>query len=219
MCGREGTSLQRGMYYGIGGNHSVFLMSVRRGSPYRDQVQEDGSILVYEGHDEPRSERNPNPKGVDQPKQTSHGTLTQNGMFVRAAEEYKAGLRPPERVRVYEKINRGIWSYNGVFHLIDAWIEHDGNRNVFRFKLVAVEGEEDFSVPPPTEIQRRRIIPTAVKLEVWRRDAGKCVICGATDELQFDHDLPYSKGGTSISAENVQLLCARHNLKKHDQIV
>src|SRR6266498_3488886 len=49
--------------------------------------------------------------------------------------------------------------------------------------------------------------------------AGKCVICGATDELHFDHDVPWSRGGTSITEENVQLLCARHNLQKHDRIV
>jgi hypothetical protein len=28
MCRREGVSLQRGMNYGLGGNHSVILMSV-----------------------------------------------------------------------------------------------------------------------------------------------------------------------------------------------
>ncbi|HET9884772.1 MAG TPA: HNH endonuclease [Candidatus Binatia bacterium] len=44
-------------------------------------------------------------------------------------------------------------------------------------------------------------------------------MCGATDELHFDHDLPWSKGGTSITEENVQLLCARHNLEKRDRIV
>ena len=219
MCRREGVSLQRGMNFGLNGNHSVILMSIRPGAPYRDHFQEDGSVLIYEGHDEPRSDLNPNPKSVDQPVRARGGTPTQNGMFVRAADEYKQGRHPPERVRVYEKIKEGIWSYNGVFHLIDAWVEHDGNRNVFRFKLVAVEGEEDFSIPSRTEAQRRRLIPTAVKLEVWKRDGGKCVICGATDELQFDHDLPFSKGGTSIASGNVQLLCARHNLKKHDRIV
>ena len=57
-----------------------------------------------------------------------------------------------------------------------------------------------------------------VKLEVWKRDAGKCVICGATNELHFDHVIPYSKGGTSLKADNVQLLCARHNLEKRDKI-
>ena len=38
------------------------------------------------------------------------------------------------------------------------------------------------------------------------------------DELHFDHVLPYAKGGTSLTAENVQLLCARHNLSKSDKI-
>ena len=59
---------------------------------------------------------------------------------------------------------------------------------------------------------------SSVKKEVWRRDGGKCVICDATDELHFDHDVPYSKGGTSITAENVRILCARHNLEKSDKI-
>lgn len=219
MCRREGVSLQRGMNFGLGGDHSVILMSVRLGSPYRDRLEEDGSVLVYEGHDEPRSHAIPNPKQADQPDRTPGCTLTQNCLFIHAALDYKRGIRPPERVRVYEKLKQGIWSYNGIFHLVDAWKEHDGHRNVFRFKLVAVEGEEDFSIPPPVEVQRRRLIPTAVKIEVWKRDGGKCVICGATDELHFDHDLPYSKGGTSMSPENVQLLCARHNLQKHNQIL
>jgi 5-methylcytosine-specific restriction endonuclease McrA len=90
---------------------------------------------------------------------------------------------------------------------------------VFKFKLIAVEGEEDFTKPAMTEPERRRLIPTPIKLEVWKRDNGQCVMCGAKDELHFDHVLPYSKGGTSIKAENVQLLCARHNLEKSDKIV
>jgi hypothetical protein len=31
--------------------------------------------------------------------------------------------------------------------------------------------------------------------------------------------LPYSKGGTSITEDNVQLMCARHNLEKGNKIV
>jgi 5-methylcytosine-specific restriction endonuclease McrA len=126
---------------------------------------------------------------------------------------------PPERVRVYEKIRAGIWSYNGVFHLVDSWREKDEFRNVFKFRLIAVEGDEDFAVRPQGNIRRRRVIPSSVKLAVWKRDGGKCTMCGATDELHFDHDLPWSKGGTSITEENVQLLCARHNIGKRDRIV
>ena len=219
MCRREGTSLQQGMNFGIGGNHSVILMSVRRNAPYPDRLEHGGTTLVYEGHDQPRGSKQPNPKVVDQPERFPSGGMTQNGKFHKAAQLYKSGKPDPERVRVYEKIQTGIWSYNGVFHLVDSWQERDEYREVFKYRLVAVEGDESFDSSPERNILRRRVIPTSVKLVVWKRDGGKCVICSATDELHFDHDVPWSKGGTSITEENVQLLCARHNLQKHDRIV
>lgn len=214
MCQRERTSLQQGMNFGIGGTHSVILMSQRPNAPYEDRIEADGAILVYEGHNEPRSPSVKEPALVDQPRYSRNRALTQNGRFEFAALEYKAGRCPPERVRVYEKIRVGIWSYNGMFHLVDAWTEKAGGRSVFKFRLEAVEGEEDLSVPVPRKPQRRRIIPSHVKREVWKRDGGKCVQCGAADDLHYDHDLPFSLGGSSIVAENVQLLCARHNLSK-----
>jgi hypothetical protein len=62
MCNREGTSLQRGMNFGLGGDHSVVLMSARPNAPYRDQLEDNGTTLIYEGHDEPRSEAVLEPK-------------------------------------------------------------------------------------------------------------------------------------------------------------
>lgn len=218
MCGRERASLQRGMNFALGSDHSVILMSQRPNAPYDDRLEEDGSVLVYEGHDEPRSARVRDPKGLDQPEFTPLGRPTKNGLFHRAAQEHKNGRRSPERVRVYEKIRTGIWSYNGVFHLADSWLEESVRRSVFKFKLVAVEGDEDLSAPVPLAPARRRIIPSHVKQEVWKRDHGKCVVCGAADELHFDHVVPFSKGGSSRVAENVQLLCARHNIAKRDKI-
>jgi hypothetical protein len=38
MCRREALSLQAGMNFGVGGNHSVILMSLRRNAPYRDRI-------------------------------------------------------------------------------------------------------------------------------------------------------------------------------------
>ncbi len=219
MCQREGLSLQRGMNFQAGDGCSIILMSIRKNAPYQDRFEDDGSTLVYEGHDVSKRYNGPDPKSVDQPEKTPTGTLTENGKFHKAALEYKQGIRPHERVKVYEKIHNGIWSYNGVFHLVDAWREHDGHRQVFKFKLAAIE--EASTLPPRMNAlaeERRRIIPTSVKLEVWTRDGGKCVTCGATDELHFDHIIPFSKGGTSLKADNVQLLCARHNLEKRDKI-
>jgi len=218
MCQREGASLQQGMNFGLGGNHSVILMSLRPNAPYRDRIEDNGTTLIYEGHDHPKTATCRNPKVVDQPERLPSGGLTQNGKFHQAARAFKLKHRPPERVRVYEKIRTGIWSYNGVFHLSDSWIERDDHRSVFKFRLIAVEGEENFSQPAQSDAPRRRLIPTTVKLDVWKRDGGKCAICGAVDELHFDHIVPFSKGGTSSVAANVQLLCARHNIAKHDHI-
>jgi len=60
---------------------------------------------------------------------------------------------------------------------------------------------------------RREPIPRAVRLEVFQRDGGRCVQCGATFELQFDHVIPLSLGGASTAA-NLQVLCADCNRRK-----
>ena len=59
-----------------------------------------------------------------------------------------------------------------------------------------------------------RQIPGEVQQDVYERNPGKCRICGSGDNLHFDHILPFLKGGSSKVASNIQLLCARHNLKK-----
>jgi len=189
-------------------------MSVRPNAPYRDQFDEDGASVIYEGHDVPRG-ATLNPKRVDQLDSTPSGRRTQNGMFWDAALSYRKGEQPPHIVKIYEKIHQGIWSYNGLFHLVDAWLEQSGERSVFKFRLNALDATDDAENRNDLVLrEHRRLIPTPVKIDVWNRDRGMCVICGATTELHFDHVLPYSKGGTSLTAQNVQLLCARHNLSK-----
>jgi len=220
MCDAEGTSLQRGMNFRPRGRHSIFLMSTRPGAPYPDKIEDEGTTLIYVGHDIPRSADVMDPKQVDQPCSSASGSLTENGKFFEAASRFKNGEQPPDLVRVYEKLRAGIWTDNGYFHLIDAWREPEGLRQVFKFRLKAVEAEDQNlkALDERTLPARTRLIPSLIKQEVWLRDQGKCVTCGATDELHFDHILPYSKGGSSIVADNVQLLCARHNLSKSAKI-
>ena len=218
MCSKEGASLQRGMNFHLRGNHSVILMSVRANAPYKDRLEEGGTVLVYEGHDQPKTQSSPFPKQLDQMGRLPSSKLTQNGKFYESAQKYKDGRQPAERVRVYEKLRDGIWAFNGIFHLVDAWAEKDENRQVYKFRLMAVVEEDDFTPKSRIPPERRRIIPTEIKLQVWKRDSGKCTKCGAVDELHFDHILPFAKGGTSVTAENVQLLCARHNIQKSDKI-
>ena len=219
MCSQEGVNLQRGMNFRLRGKTSVILMSLRPGAPYADRIENNGRVLIYEGHDTPRRKGGPNPKSVDQPMFNPSGSLTQNGLFYQAAVDYKNNNSDAELVRVYEKIRNGIWVYNGLFKLVDAWQEESNARKVFKFKLELTDEDIDEPKNESIEIEHNRIIPTSVKLEVWKRDKGKCVICGSTDNLHFDHIIPYSKGGSSLVAENIQLLCSRHNLEKRDQIL
>jgi hypothetical protein len=218
MCQREGLSLQRGMNFQAGKGYSIVLMSTRPGAPYRDRYENGGLALIYEGHDIPRTQAGPDPKSVDQPEFIRPGSRTDNGKFHEAAQNYRQGLRSPEKVKVYEKIRNGIWSYNGLFDLIDSWQEADGDRHVFKFKLIPAENTELGNAAHSEITEPQRMIPNTVKREVWKRDNGRCVKCGATTELHFDHVIPYSRGGTSLSADNIQLLCARHNLEKRDRI-
>jgi hypothetical protein len=213
----EKASLQKGMNFGVGKNYSVFLMSLRENAPYADALDPLTGMLTYEGHDEPQRRGGPKPKEVDQPLTTPRGSWTENGKFFRAAMDFKSGLREkPELIKVYEKISRGIWSYKGFFELIYANIVSDGKRKVFKFSLKPVEKKSFGRV---VELPHNRLIPTPVKVEVWRRDRGQCVQCGSTKNIHFDHDIPFSKGGSSMTAANVRLLCAKHNLEKSDKIL
>ncbi len=219
MCDNENIqTIQRGMNYRLNPNYSVILMSQRKNAPYKDRISEDGLRIEYEGHDIPKTSDIEDPKVIDQPRYTKTGKPTQNGLFAAAVDDYISGKRQAELVRVYDKLFSGIWSERGFFRLIDYKYEEDSNhRNVFTLESSQIDidsGELKENVLKA----RSRVIPSEVKKEVWKRDNGRCVICGATDELHFDHDLPYSKGGTSITAENVRILCARHNLKKSDKI-
>lgn len=217
MCADEGTSLRRGMNYRLRKRDTVILMSRRADAPYADKVIDDGRVLIYEGHNNPSPPQGHRPKDVDQEGRNPDGSLTQNGLFYNAAIESKNRVREPEVVKVYEKLRPNIWVYNGLFSLLDAWFENSNGRKVYKFRLKLIEDE---TVPSAywSDVDQTRIIPSIVKLEVWKRDGGKCVKCGASDNLHFDHIIPYSKGGTSLHSSNIQLLCLRHNLEKRDKI-
>jgi hypothetical protein len=71
MCSEEGVALRRGMNFKLKGGSTVVLMSRREGAPYADRVEEDGRVLIYEGHDIGRG--GPDPKSVDQPETNPDG--------------------------------------------------------------------------------------------------------------------------------------------------
>ena len=76
----------------------------------------------------------------------------------------------------------------------------------------AIEGPDDSEID-----ERSRAISTDVQDRVWNRDGGKCVQCGSNENLEFDHIIPFSKGGAN-TYRNIQLLCESCNRSKSDKI-
>lgn len=217
ITAEEKGSLQQGMNFRPERKYSILLMSIREGARYNDEVDEEAGLLIYEGHNEDRKKGGIDPATIDQPLITPAGTWTQNGKFFQAALNYRAGLREtPELVRVYEKLRKNIWCNKGYFELVNAAYIQAGTRKVFKFYLRPVEKK---AWRGPREIAHNRIIPSLIKIEVWKRDQGVCAICGSKKNLHFDHVIPFSKGGSSLTAENIRLLCVRHNLEKSDKII
>jgi len=67
------------------------------------------------------------------------------------------------------------------------------------------------------ERQTRMAISSQVRREVWRRDGGVCVKCGNRRNLEYDHIVPVSKGGSN-TARNIELLCETCNRSKSASI-
>ena len=64
---------------------------------------------------------------------------------------------------------------------------------------------------------RRQSIPQDMRRAVYERDGGRCAVCEATFDLQYDHVLPVAHGGAT-SVENLQLLCGSCNREKSASI-
>jgi len=79
-------------------------------------------------------------------------------------------------------------------------------------RLAAQETNDILQADP-----KRFGIPSEVRREVWRRDEGKCVKCGSRENLEYDHIIPVSQGGSN-TVRNIELLCEACNRAKSDSI-
>jgi hypothetical protein len=143
----------------------------------------------------------------------------------RTLEEYNSILRVQQNIPVVivkGGNRRTWWMFKGDFYWEDEGYTalevqalvlkriRDKEKRLKRAKTL-MEQEEAISSA------RREKIPDDVKIFVWRRDEGKCVKCGSKENLEFDHIIPISKGGSN-TARNIQLLCERCNREKGDSI-
>lgn len=114
--------------------------------------------------------------------------------------------------------------YQGFLELIPYWhsryaavIDNYG-ANLTRADVEAViAGRKKFqpsgarSSAARTEYSRH--VPSRLRAQVFARDGGRCLKCGAITDLHADHIVPVSLGGLTV-LDNLQTLCARENLSK-----
>ena len=112
-----------------------------------------------------------------------------------------------------------FYLYKGMlFEVSGPYNGDEGNllvQNYFAKKRAKVESIQSESEP---QLNRQRtVIPESVRHEVWRRDQGCCVECGSKERLEYDHLIPFSKGGSN-TARNLRLLCETCNRRKSASI-
>lgn len=110
--------------------------------------------------------------------------------------------------RYWHYQNRFYWenedlSSDQVYALITTR-EQRRTQQIERAQAIVAMGSHPRGSAPRTRI------PDDVKHYVWTRDGGTCQGCGSTDEIQYDHIIPVSKGGSS-NVENLQILCGPCN--------
>lgn len=103
---------------------------------------------------------------------------------------------------------------------IKAWGLYSPFINLFAGKLSKLRELASAGIPllenPRADSRTSRVrsrLSNAVMSEVWTRDGGKCVDCGSIEDLEFDHIIPFSKGGSS-EVENLRILCRACNRKR-----
>ena len=171
MCREEGSSLQRGMNYRLRGGDSVVLMSRRPGAPYADRVEEDGRVLIYEGHEYGSPNRRAGSEGA--------GPTAYDGQWRADAEcsvpfggeatcNQWSGTRTGACLEKLRQAHLGLHMASSERSSMPG-TEESNARQVFKFRL-----ELDFEVsagfaPTSTAPGDRRVaVATPAKLAVWR---------------------------------------------------
>jgi len=113
---------------------------------------------------------------------------------------------------------RDYWLFDGGLYSTDVPLEPDDVRALIierelkdEARLARAAAAANRGALPADP--RRAPIPSDMKAEVWRRDRGRCVNCGSSEKLEFDHVIPVSMGGAH-TVGNLQLLCVSCNAAK-----
>jgi hypothetical protein len=92
-------------------------------------------------------------------------------------------------------------------------------RDARRFHVLLAEMVDRLNDPIDETVfsPKRQRISDDIKVSVWRRDGGKCVTCDSRNNLEYDHIIPVSKGGSN-TLRNIELLCEACNRRKSNRL-
>ena len=122
----------------------------------------------------------------------------------KASIEYKKELEIEKLDQEKEKIRQTL-------------LEKDRKKQLSRKVLKELIEEGAISNQFIDKQGKREPIPQEIMDKVWTRDGGKCVKCGSQQNLEFDHIIPFSKGGAT-TYRNLQILCKSCNVEKSNSI-
>jgi len=150
--------------------------------------------------------------------------LTKSELWQKTNDDPTPVAGPPETMKsIFKKEIKGV-----VILCCNAFFEVSGLYSTDEAKLLVQEkirkskSEVDYlkfrQETPEASLEYERLpIPETVRNEVWRRDQGKCARCKSVRNLEFDHIIPVSKGGSN-TARNIELLCETCNRQKSASI-
>jgi hypothetical protein len=124
----------------------------------------------------------------------------------------------------WEYVGNDEWVFNGYVYEVKGFYSDDETKLLIlenfdneRRYFEKLNAKFNQTANTNTTYERPRI-PESIRIEVWRRDSGKCARCSSREKLEYDHIVPISKGGSN-TARNIELLCEKCNRSKSNNVV
>jgi HNH endonuclease len=109
-------------------------------------------------------------------------------------------------VFVVRRSGRQCWWWRSSFY----WESGDYDPQELRALLLMLERDDLQGLAWELKLHPATPIPEAVKRLVFKRDGGRCLLCGSNELIQYTHVVPQSHGGSN-EPPNIHLVCAGCN--------